>query len=263
MSTTKKMGHLARNSYSFTLSKNDYFPLDSCSTVSLNIKSRVEFPFSLQRCASPFRLHFFGWEICYHLNYPVTPIMPFLTGFFQDFFLCFWFFEVFMIMMHLHVDLRFILFGLFSASWISRCMSFTKFEKFSAILSSNNVSVPPSSFSFSVIPIIRMLAFLLLSHGSWASGFCFVLFFYFLFPCFWSGQKGSLFSLLCRLGNSWSLFKFIDFTFCHLQTSEPIYQVFIFLILKSSVLSFPFVTFYNFYFLTDKFLFIYFCQDNL
>lgn len=198
MSTTKKMGHLARNSYSFTLSKNDYFPLDSCSTVSLNIKSRVEFPFSLQRCASPFCLHFFGWGICYHLNYPVTPIMPFLTGFFQDFFLCF--FEVFMIMMHLHVDFRFILFGLFSASWISRCMSFTKFEKFSAILSSNNVSVPPSSFSFSVIPIIRMLAFLLLSHRSWASGLCFVLFCLFFVSLFLEWAEGVSFLFVVQIG---------------------------------------------------------------
>ena len=64
--------------------------------------------------------------------------------------------------------LRFILFGIGSTSWISRLMSFTKFEKFSAIISLSILSAPHFLFFsqqykcyiFDVIPQVPKTLFI-------------------------------------------------------------------------------------------------------
>ena len=135
------------------MSKNEYFPLDFCSIVSSNIILRVEFPFSSAKIDLSCLYPLFWVRNPLSFELPSDTYYSISSWFLSRFFLCFLVFRSIYFMLHFHENFRLILFGLTSALWISRFMSFTKFEKFSAIISSNTASVPRSSFSFSVIPI--------------------------------------------------------------------------------------------------------------
>ena len=84
-----------------------------------------------------------------------------------------------LIIVCLSVDLfEFILLGVYWASWMFMFMSFIRFEKSSAIISSNIFSTSFSLFSFSGTSTMCMLVCLVVSH--WSLGLCSLFFSLFL-----------------------------------------------------------------------------------
>ena len=223
--------------------KNEYFPLDSCSIVSSNIILRIEFPFSSAKIDLSCLYPLFWVRNPLSFELPSDTYYSISSRFLSRFFLCFLVFRSIYFMLHFHENFRLIPFGLISALWISRFVSFTKFEKLSAIISSNTASVPLSSLSFSVIPIKWILIIIPQIMRFW--GFSFV----------WEEGRGGPFSLFC---SDWVNLLISLQVYWYYLLSHPVFwanQGFIFLILKNSVLSFPFRTFYN-YFLAKKILFL-------
>ena len=175
--------------------KNEYFPLDSCSIVSSNIILRIEFPFSSAKIDLSCLYPLFWVRNPLSFELPSDTYYSISSRFLSRFFLCFLVFRSIYFMLHFHENFRLIPFGLISALWISRFMSFTKFEKLLAIISSNTASVPLSSFSFSAIPIKWIL--IIIPHIMRFWGFSFV--------CLGGGKRRSIFSFLFRLGKSLDL----------------------------------------------------------
>lgn len=108
-----------------------------------------------------------------------------------------------------------ILFWVYSAWLLYRFVSFTKFEKFSAIIFGKILSVPLTFSSPLGFPWCKWWIFCYCPKGSWSS----VLYWYYYY---------SIFSLLFRVGKFyWYVFKSTDFIPCHLySTTESVQQVF-------------------------------------
>ena len=86
------------------------------------------------------------WETCPHtICCPSLGNVSFSSGCFQDFVL-FFFFRSLIVMCLGMGFFGFIMFGIHSASWICRLMSFATFEKFSVIISLNPLSAIVSCF---------------------------------------------------------------------------------------------------------------------
>ena len=106
------------------MSKSEYFPLDSYSIVSSNIKLRVEFPFSSAKIDLSFLYPLFWVRNTLSFELPCDTYYSISCWFLSRFFLWFLVFRSIYFMLHFHENFRLILSGLISlCEFLGLCLS--------------------------------------------------------------------------------------------------------------------------------------------